>query len=134
MKKAVAKELRKTAQSLPTLYYERLHGVKVSGGELLMEAAKAKEDGKTPPPMPEGVTHAAVYVRRQVVQAPVNHYNNLKKGYKKMGWAVVGAYTKAVQQVLEHQENLRKLHEEHQKTLSNEQPATTPEQGEHQGD
>jgi len=92
MKKAIAKQLRELANSLPPLYMDRVMGTKVTGAELL----KSSQEG-----LPKDIEPEAIYKQKYIARVPMNHYNNLKKGYKLMGPSVIPQYVQAVKSVVE---------------------------------
>ena len=92
MKKAIAKQLRQLAESLPPLYIDKVMGTKITGAELL----KNSQDNSL-----KYIDESAIYKQKYLTRVPVNHYNNLKSGYKSIGPSIVPQYMQAVKSVVE---------------------------------
>ena len=92
MKKAIAKQLRQLAESLPHLYMNRVMGHSITGAELL----KNSQDNPL-----KDIDENAIYRQKYLTRVPVNHYNNLKSGYKSIGPSIVPQYMQAVKSVVE---------------------------------
>lgn len=107
MKKAIAKQLRKLAEELPPLYVNKVMGMKVLGADLL----KNSEEN-----LPKGIEPEAIYKQKYVARVPMNHYNNLKRGYKTLGPSIIPQYIQAVKNVMEQ----LKLEEEQSKLINNQ--------------
>lgn len=78
-KKAKFKALRRMATEMPVIMQHHIQGERLTGQELISEGVKTV--GKEEKPIePKGE-----YIRKKVVQAPINHARQLKNAYYRGG-------------------------------------------------
>lgn len=85
MKKAIVKQLRKHAETLPSMM--EMRGCSLMGSQLIEMGITELKDGEKVNP---DIKYAGKFPQ------PVNHYENLKYGFRKEGPSFISQYTAGI--------------------------------------
>jgi hypothetical protein len=94
-KKAKLKKIRRLASQMPVINVPRVIGERVGGHTVLVSGVK-EVDGQPVSAMKD-------YVRKNVIETPLNHNRQMKKLYNKHGVRGVNTYINAVVQHVQKQ-------------------------------
>lgn len=95
-KKAKLKKIRRLASQMPVINTPQIVRDRIiSGKELITEGVKKVGDNE--------VQADKSYIRKKVVQVPINHNRKMKRLYNQYGVSGVGAYVQAVNSYINSQ-------------------------------